>query len=78
MPRKPTAQPTAVLHANLPIIEVAEPWQLDAVLADAGVSRLILTRLSDRVAVVAPGQLDTLQARLRKLGHTPKMLAEEG
>jgi hypothetical protein len=67
-----------VLHANLPIIEVAESWQLDSVLTDAGVSRLILTRLSDRVAVVAPGQLDTLQARLRKLGHTPKTLAEEG
>jgi len=78
VPRKSTASSNTVLHANLPIIEVAESWQLDAVLADASISRLILTRLSDRVAVVAPGQIDVLQARLRKLGHTPKILAEEG
>jgi len=36
---------------------------------------LILTRLSDRVAAVAPGQVDGLLARLRKLGHMPKVLA---
>jgi hypothetical protein len=33
-----------------------------------------VTRLSEHVAVVAPGQLDTLLTRLRKLGHTPKVL----
>ncbi len=76
MPRKPTAPSTAVLHANLPLIEVAEPWQLEALLADAGVARFILTRLSDRVALVAPGQLDALHARLRKLDYLPKTVAE--
>jgi hypothetical protein len=69
-------QPPVMLHANLPVVEVAEGWLLDALLADAGVARFILARLSDRVAIVAPGQVDTLLTRLRRLGHTPKVLSE--
>ena len=63
----------AILHENVPLLEVADSILLDILLADAQVRRLILTRLSDRVAIVAPGQFDALQARLRKLGHTPKV-----
>jgi len=63
-----------ILHQNVPLVEVAEPWLLDTILADAGAARYIVTRLSDRVAVVAPGQIDALLTRLRKLGHTPKVL----
>ncbi len=65
-----------ILHENLPLIEVAEAWLLDAMLADPPAARAILTRLSDRVAVVAPGQFEILLARLRKLGHTPSVLQE--
>ena len=65
-----------ILHENLPLVEVAEPWLLDTLLADAPAAQCILTRLSDRVAIVAPGQYETLLARLRKLGHTPRMLQE--
>ena len=63
-----------ILHQNLPLIEVAEPWLLDSILADAAAARCVVIRLSDRVAVAAPGQMDALLARLRKLGHTPKVL----
>ena len=76
MPKKATANPETILHQNLPLVEVAEPWLLDTILADASAARWIVTRLSDRVAVVAPGQIDALLARLRKLGHTPKMLED--
>jgi hypothetical protein len=76
MSKKPASPPGPILHKNLPLIEVAESWLLDVVLADAGAARYILARLSDRVAVVAPGQIDALLARLRKLGHTPRVLAE--
>ena len=69
-------QTHATLHEHVPIIEVAEGWLLDVLLADAAAARCILTRLSERVAVVAPGQVDVLLARLRKLGHTPKVLPE--
>ena len=64
---------STVLHENLPLLEVADSVLLDILLADAQVRRLILTRLSDRVAIVAPGQFDALLARMRKLGHTPKV-----
>ena len=68
MPSHPT-----VLHENLALLEVADSVLLDILLADAQARRLIVTRLSDRVAIVAPGQFDTLFTRLRKLGHTPKV-----
>ncbi len=74
MPKQPTRQKNTILHQNLPLIEVAQPWLLDTILADAGAARWIVTRLSDRVAIVAPGQIDALLTRLRKLGHTPKVL----
>ena len=76
MPKKTNTQAETILHRNLPLVEVAEPWLLDTILADAGAARWIVTRLSDRVAIVAPGQIDALLARLRKLGHTPKLLEE--
>jgi hypothetical protein len=47
---------------------------LDMVLADGTASRYLLTRLSETVAVVAPGRFDDLQACLIRLGHTPKVL----
>jgi hypothetical protein len=74
-PKKRASQPTPVLHANLPLVEVAEPWLLDAILADAIAARYVLQRLSATVAVVAPGELNTLLSRLRKLGHMPKVVA---
>ena len=62
------------LHENISLIQVEDQISLDMVLADAVASRYLLTRLSDTVAVVAPGQLDALLARLIRLGHTPKVL----
>jgi len=74
VPKQTKTHAETILHQNLPLLEVAEPWLLDTVLADAGAARWIVTRPSDRVAIVAPGQVDALLARLRKLGHTPKVL----
>jgi hypothetical protein len=68
--------PPLVLHANLPLLEVAEGWILEALLADGQARRLIVTRLSECVAIVAPGQLEVLVARLRKLGYTPRLSEE--
>jgi hypothetical protein len=65
---------SATLHDNLPLIEVADPRLLDDLYADDRASLYLLTRLSDQVAVVAPGQVDALLARLRKLGHLPKVM----
>ena len=62
------------LHANLPMIEVTEPWLLDAVLKDTQANRMIVVRLDERTALVVPGQYENLLARLRKIGHTPRTL----
>jgi hypothetical protein len=64
----------AVLHTNVSLVEVADKMLLDALSADAVAAPYILTRLSDHIALVAPGRLDTLLARLLKLRHTPKVL----
>ncbi len=65
---------TATLHENIAVIEVATPNLLDSLLADPQTASLILTRLSERAAVVAPGQFDAVVSRLMKLGHLPKVL----
>ena len=67
--------PTAILHEHLPLIVVAEAWLLDMLLADATIAER-LVRLDDHVAAVAPEALESLLARLRALGQTPKVLAE--
>ena len=65
-----------ILHENVPLIEVADGVLLDALLADRTTARWIGARLSDRVAVVMPGEQDRLVERLRQQGHLPKVLDE--
>jgi len=66
------------VHDNITLIEVDEAVALDMLLADATAHKYLLTRLSDTVAVVAPGRFDDLRARLLHLGHTPKIVEEVG
>jgi hypothetical protein len=69
-----TTSATGVLHSNVVVIEVADKVTLDILLADAQTKQLIANRLSDCVAVAAPMQANALLARLRKLGHMPRVL----
>ena len=69
------AEKQTMLHENVPLIEVADARLLDDLYADARAARCLLVRLSGTVAVVAPGKFGELQERLRKLGHTPKVLS---
>jgi hypothetical protein len=66
----------STLHENIPLIEVADGVLLDVIAADPQARPLILVRLSDRVAIIAPGGFDALLARLRKLGHLPHVVEE--
>ncbi len=65
-----------ILHENLPLLEVLDPILLDALYADPQTEMYLLTRLSERVAVIAPGGIDKLEKHLLKQGHTPKVLEE--
>jgi hypothetical protein len=63
-----------ILHENLSLIEVTDRLILDNLYTDPRATQYLLTRLSDTVAVIAPGQADALLAVLLKSGHTPKVL----
>ncbi len=67
-------QGTATLHDRVSLIEVATPLLLDTLISNPRTAPLILTRLNDLTAIVAPGKLDELLERLKKLGQLPKVL----
>lgn len=73
---KADAANAVVLHANVPLLEVTDGVLLDALLADRATARWIAARLSERVAVVMPGEQDRLVERLHRQGHLPKVLDE--
>lgn len=52
------------MHENLPVIEVANRLLLDTLLSAPHSASLILTRLDERVAIIAVGQFDALLTRL--------------
>lgn len=63
----------AVVHDNLPLIEVADAITLDQLLADTAVADAIVRRLAPTVALIDPAKVDAVIARLKKLGHLPKV-----
>ena len=69
-----TAPAGPVLHANLTVIEVADPLLLQTLRADRRMGATILAQLSDCVAVIQPGQGEWMVKQLLKAGHTPKVI----
>ena len=63
-----------LLHTHLTLVETAEPELLEELLADRRVGPLLVARLSDCVAVVAPGHANEVQRWLLKAGHTPRIV----
>jgi len=63
-----------LLHTHLTLVETAEPELLEELLADRRVGPLLVARLSDCVAVVAPGHAKEVQRWLLKAGHTPRII----
>ena len=63
-----------VLHTNLTLIEVADPLLLEELRADRRLAPLLVAQLSDRVAVVKPGDEEEVMRALLKAGHTPKVI----
>jgi len=63
-----------LLHTHLTLVETAEPELLEELLADRRVGPLLVARLSDCVAVVAPGHAKEVQRWLLKAGHTPRIV----
>jgi hypothetical protein len=68
------AGPGPVVHDNLPLLETEEAATLDEFLADAVLRDGLVARLSPTVAAVDPERLEAVVARLKKLGHLPKVI----
>jgi hypothetical protein len=66
-----------LLHTHLTLVETAAPELLEELLADRRVGPLLVARLSDCVAVVAPGNAKEVQRWLLKAGHTPRIVNEK-
>jgi hypothetical protein len=47
-----------ILHENLPLIEVSDPFDLDTLYADTRAAQYLLTRIGPTLAVVAPDEMD--------------------
>jgi hypothetical protein len=82
-PQQPAANPVQpagpagpVLHSNLTVIEVADPFLLQTLRADRRVGSAILAQLSDCVAIIQPGQGEWVIKQLLKAGHTPRVIDE--
>jgi hypothetical protein len=69
-----TALDAPLLHTRLALVETAEPELMEELLADRRIGPLLVARLSDRVAVVAPGAAREVQRWLLKAGHTPRIV----
>jgi hypothetical protein len=64
-------------HMNLTLLEVADPTDLSALMADARVGSLIAARLSDSSAIITPDKTDALLKALKDGVHTPKIVRLE-
>ena len=63
-----------ILHWHVTLIEVSEPFLLEELKASKQVGSMILKLISNRMAVIAPGNEDLLLKKLLKAGHTPKVI----
>jgi hypothetical protein len=72
--RPPAQTSGVVLHTNLTLIEVADPLLLEELRADRRLAPLLVAQLSDRVAVVKPGEEEGVMRALLRAGHTLKVI----
>ena len=70
--RVPPLEPgTVAVHEGLAVIEVADPADLAALLADPRLAELVLARIGERAAVVLPQVAPLLLLAMAKTGQIP-------
>jgi hypothetical protein len=67
--------PVAVIHDHLPLLETADAADLDRLLADPTLADALVRRLTPTVAIIDPAKVAAVVARLKRLGHLPKVVA---
>lgn len=64
------------VHRNVSLIRTAEPYLAEELLSRTRLSRLVIGRLTDQVLLVRPGKVAEVIDELKKMGHTPQVVAE--
>ncbi|MGI6543661.1 MAG: hypothetical protein ACOX44_11475 [Limnochordia bacterium] len=64
----------AVVHENIPLIEVTESVLLDQLLADPILAFAVVKRLGPTAAAIDPVMLEQVMKQLAKYGHLPKVV----
>lgn len=67
---------TVAVHEGLAVIEVADPADLAALLADPRLADLVLARIGERAAVALPQVAPRLLLAMAKAGHIPTVEGE--
>jgi hypothetical protein len=70
----PVNQNPIAAHMNLTLLEVADPSDLNVLMADPRIGMLIAARLSDSSAIITPDKTEALLKALKEAGHTPKIV----
>lgn len=64
------------LHRRVCLIQTEDAVLAEELLARKKLSAEIVGRLTDRVLLVRPGRIDSIVEELKRMGHTPQVLAE--
>jgi hypothetical protein len=71
-----TARLNAKLHRRVCFVLVDDALLAEELLARKKLAAEIAGRLSDRVLLIRPGRVNLVIEELRKMGHTPQVMAK--
>ena len=63
------------LHKNVALIQTEDAVLAEELLAHKKLATDIVGRLSDRILLIRAGRVDAVVQELRRMGHTPQVLA---
>lgn len=63
------------LHRKVCLIQTQDALLSEELLARRKLAQDVVGRLTDRVLLVRPGQVDAIVQELQKMGHTPQVLS---
>lgn len=72
----PTARLPAKLHRRVCLVLTEDAVLAEELLARKKLSAEVAGRLSEKVLLIRPGRLDSVLEELRKMGHTPQVVAK--
>jgi hypothetical protein len=72
----PAARLPVKLHRRVSLVLTEDAVLAEELLSRKKLAQEVVGRLSDRVLLVRPGRVDAVLDELRKMGHTPQVVAK--